>query len=87
MEFANLDLFMRAVLHAIRVMGVDHVGIGADWDGGGGLVEMPDISNLALITARLRQAGLSEADIEKVWSGNVLRLLRQAEAHAARGAR
>jgi membrane dipeptidase len=86
-EWANLDLFMRAVLHAIRVMGVDHVGIGADWDGGGGLVEMPDIANMAAITARLRQAGLSERDIEKVWSGNVLRLLRQAEAHAARTAR
>jgi membrane dipeptidase len=87
LEWADLDLFMRSVLHAIRVMGVDHVGIGADWDGGGGLVEMPDISNMAAITARLRQAGLSERDIEKVWSGNVLRLLRQAEAHAARTAR
>jgi membrane dipeptidase len=82
-EFADLDLFMRAVLHAIRVMGVDHVGIGADWDGGGGLTDMPDISRLAAITARLRQAGLSDADIEKIWSGNVLRLMRQAEQHAA----
>lgn len=81
--FADLDLFMRAVLHAIRVMGVDHVGIGADWDGGGGLSDMPDISLLPAITARLRQAGYSEADIEKIWSGNVLRLLRQAERHAA----
>jgi membrane dipeptidase len=81
---ADLDLFMKAVLHAIEVMGVDHVGIGADWDGGGGLSDMEDISNLAAITARLRQAGLSEADIEKIWSGNVLRLLRQAEAQAQR---
>ena len=35
------------------------------------------------ITARLRQAGYSDVDIEKIWSGNVLRLLRQAEQHAA----
>lgn len=79
---ADLDQFVKATLHAIEVMGVDHVGMGADWDGGGGLSDMPDISNLAAITARLRQAGLSEADIEKIWSGNVLRLLRQAEAFA-----
>ncbi len=81
--FADLDLFMKSLLHAIEVMGVDHVGLGADWDGGGGLSDMPDISLLPAITARLRQAGLSEADIQKIWSGNVLRLLRHAERHAA----
>ena len=81
---ADLDLFMKATLHAIEVMGVDHVGIGADWDGGGGLADMEDISNLSAITGRLRAAGFSAADIEKIWSGNVLRLLRQAEARAQR---
>jgi membrane dipeptidase len=80
---ASLDLFMKSLLHAVKVMGVDHVGIGADWDGGGGLTDMKDISGLPMITARLRQAGYSEADIEKIWSGNTLRLLRQAERHAA----
>jgi membrane dipeptidase len=82
-RFATTDEFMRALLHAIKVMGVDHVGIGADWDGGGGLTDMKDIAGLPAITARLRRAGYSEADIEKIWSGNVLRLLRQAERHAA----
>jgi membrane dipeptidase len=86
-SFANLDIFMRSVLHAIKVMGVDHVGIGADWDGGGGLTDMKDISGLAAITARLRQAGYSDADIAKIWSGNQLRLLRAAERHAASAAR
>jgi membrane dipeptidase len=84
--FASLDIFMKSLLHAIKVMGVDHVGIGADWDGGGGLSDMKDISGLPMITVRLRQAGFSSADIEKIWSGNTLRLLRQAERHAA-GAR
>ena len=83
-SWANLDTFMRSMLHAIKVMGVDHVGLGADWDGGGGLTDMKDISGLPAITARLRQAGYSEADIEKIWSGNVLRLMRQAERHAAK---
>jgi membrane dipeptidase len=80
---ADFETFMRSVLHAIRVMGVDHVGMGADWDGGGGLRDMMDITGIARITARLRQAGLSDRDIEKIWSGNTLRLLRQAERHAA----
>jgi membrane dipeptidase len=81
---ANLDLFMRSLLHAIKVMGVDHVGIGADWDGGGGLSDMKDIEGLAAITARLRAAGFSEGDIQKIWAGNTLRLLRAAETGAGR---
>jgi membrane dipeptidase len=83
-QMATVDVFMRALLHAIKVMGVDHVGIGADWDGGGGLQGMMDIQGLPTITARLRQAGYSHQDIEKIWSGNTLRLLREAERHAAR---
>lgn len=81
---ADFDTFMKSVLHAIRVMGVDHVGLGADWDGGGGVPGMEDVSQLPKITARLRKEGYSDADIEKIWSGNVLRLLRQAEQYAAR---
>ncbi len=83
-EFADLDLFMRSLLHAIRVMGVDHVGIGADWDGGGGLTDMKDIEGLPAITARLRAAGFGEADIQKIWAGNTLRLLRLAEQRAGK---
>ncbi|HEX8215792.1 MAG TPA: dipeptidase [Allosphingosinicella sp.] len=79
---ADFELFMKSMLHAIKVMGVDHVGLGYDWDGGGGLQGMEDVSQLAKITARLRREGLSDSDIEKIWSGNVLRLLRQAEQYA-----
>ena len=81
---ATFDMFMASLLHAIEVMGVDHVGIGCDWDGGGGVIGMEDIAGLPRITARLRQAGYSDSDIEKIWSGNVLRLLRQAEDYAAK---
>ncbi|WP_084445702.1 dipeptidase [Sphingomonas sp. TDK1] len=76
---ADFELFMRSLLHAIQVMGVDHVGIGADWDGGGGVRGMEDITALPRITARLRKAGYSNADIEKIWSGNLLRVLQAAE--------
>ncbi len=76
---ADFELFMKSLLHAIAVMGVDHVGIGADWDGGGGVRGMEDITALPKITARLRREGFKDADIEKIWSGNVLRVLKAAE--------
>ncbi len=81
---ADFDLFMKSLLHCIAVMGVDHVGIGADWDGGGGVRGMEDITALPKVTARLRREGFSDADIEKIWSGNVLRVLKQAEDWAAK---
>ena len=80
---ADFDLYMRSLLHAIRVMGVDHVGLGADWDGGGGVIGMEDITALPRITGALRRAGLSEADIAKVMGGNLLRVMRQVQAAAA----
>src|SRR6185436_13862812 len=80
---ADFDLYMRSLLHAIQVMGVDHVGLGADWDGGGGVIGMEDIAALPRISARLRREGLSEADIAKVMGGNVLRVLRQVQVGAA----
>jgi membrane dipeptidase len=79
---ADFDLYMRSMLHAIRVMGVDHVGLGADWDGGGGVVGMEDIAALPRISARLRREGFSEADIAKVMGGNLLRVMRQVQAGA-----
>jgi membrane dipeptidase len=81
---ADFDLYMRSLLHAVAVMGVDHVGLGADWDGGGGVIGMEDIRALPRITARLRREGMSAADIARIMGGNVLRVLRQVQAGAAR---
>ena len=80
---ADFDLYMRSMLHAIRVMGVDHVGLGADWDGGGGVIGMEDVTALPRISARLRREGFSDADIAKVMGGNLLRVMRQVQAGAA----
>jgi membrane dipeptidase len=79
---ADFEDFMAAVLHVIKVAGVDNVCFGADWDGGGGLAGIEDISALPKVTERLREAGYSEADLQKMWSGNVLRILEAAQAHA-----
>jgi membrane dipeptidase len=80
----TFEHFMANLLHSIKIMGVDHVGLGADWDGGGGVIGMEDVTYLPQITARLRRAGYSEADIGKIMSGNMLRLLREAERFASR---
>ncbi len=79
----SFDDFMKHMLHALEVVGPDHVGIGADWDGGGGVVGMEDVVDLPRITAALIKAGYSEADVQKIWSGNVLRVLAAAEAGKA----
>jgi membrane dipeptidase len=83
---ATFDTFMASMLHAVRVMGADHVGLGADWDGGGGVQGLEDISLLPRVTARLRREGMSEADIAKIMGGNLMRVMRQAEAYAAQQA-
>jgi membrane dipeptidase len=82
---ADFERFMAALLHVIEVAGIDHVCIGADWDGGGGIAGFADISALPEVTARLIAAGYSDAAIAKLWSGNILRLLSRAQAAATAG--
>jgi membrane dipeptidase len=81
---ATFEDFMKHVLHALKVVGPDHVGFGADWDGGGGVIGMEDVADYPKITARLLAEGYTEADCAKIWSGNTLRLLRAAEDYAKR---
>ncbi|MEM5518223.1 dipeptidase [Henriciella sp. AS95] len=77
---STFEKFMEQVLYSLELVGPDHVGMGADWDGGGGVKGMIDITFLPKVTAALLEAGYSEEDIQKFWSGNMLRLLREAEA-------
>jgi membrane dipeptidase len=57
------------------VAGIDHVGIGCDFDGGGGVTGLNDVSEYPALTARLLARGWSEADLGKLWGVNTLRLL------------
>lgn len=79
---ATFDDVMANLLHALKVAGVDHVGIGLDWDGGGGAAGLEDVTDLPRITAALLNAGYSRADVAKIWSGNVLRVVAAAESAA-----
>jgi membrane dipeptidase len=76
---ATFDDYMAHMLHALKLVGPEHVGVGADWDGGGGVTGMEDCASNWKITARLLKEGYDETAIQKIWSGNALRVLRAAE--------
>ena len=80
---ATFDDVMKHLLHAIEVAGIDHVGISGDFDGGGGVDGFDDITDYPKITAALLAHGFSAADIGKVWGGNALRVVEQAQALAS----
>ena len=80
---ATFEDFMNHMLHALKTVGPEHVGVGADWDGGGGVTGMADCASNWKITARLLKEGYKEADLQKIWSGNVLRVLKAAEVGRA----
>jgi membrane dipeptidase len=84
---ASIDDVMAHLLHVLKLVGPDHVGIGLDLDGGGGVTGMEDVASVREITKGLLAAGYSEQDLAKIWGGNALRLLRAAEAKAAPGSR
>ncbi len=69
--------------HAVNLIGIDHVGISSDFDGGGGIVGWADASQTPNVTRELVERGYSEEDIAKLWGGNLLRVWRQTEAVAA----
>lgn len=68
--------------HAIQIMGIDHVGIGTDFDGDGGVKGMADASELINFTIHLLLRKYSERDISKIWGGNWLRVMAQVQAQA-----
>lgn len=66
--------------HIVEVAGIDHVGIGTDFDGGGGLEDCFDASELGNITLELVKRGYTEDDIRKIWGGNFMRVFAEVEA-------
>jgi membrane dipeptidase len=68
--------------HVVKLVGVDFVGIGSDFDGGGGLADCPDVASFPKITDELVRRGYKEKDIKKIWGGNFLRVFRAVEKTA-----
>jgi membrane dipeptidase len=69
--------------YAVKLIGVDHVGISSDFDGGGGVEGWSQASETFNVTLELVRRGYTEQQIEKMWSGNLLRVMRQVEQVAA----
>jgi membrane dipeptidase len=69
--------------HVVQVIGIDYVGIGTDFDGGGRVNGCSTAAELKNITIEMLRRGYSKTDITKVWSGNIMRVLRKAEETAA----
>jgi microsomal dipeptidase-like Zn-dependent dipeptidase len=76
---ATLDDFLRHLYHAIDVAGIDHVGIGTDFDGDGKVIGCSDASQLRNVTRELLRKGFTVEDIEKIWGGNWMRVLRNVQ--------
>jgi membrane dipeptidase len=79
---ATVKDYVDHIDHAVRVAGIDHVGIGTDFDGGGGVTGFSNHAEALNVTTELVRRGYSEDDIRKIWGGNLLRLWRRVEAVA-----
>ena len=80
---ANVQTYVDHIDHVVGLIGIDHVGIGTDFDGGGGIDGFNDASEAMNVTAELIRRGYSDDDIRKIWGGNFMRVLREVEEVAA----
>lgn len=71
----TMDDYIRHIEHAAKVAGIEHVGIGCDFDGGGGFPGLSSVADYPAITAALLARGWSESALTKLWGGNTFRLL------------
>ena len=77
---ATLADFIAHLEHAIEVAGIDHVGIGTDFDGDGAVIGCSNAAQLLNVTRELLRRGYSESDIEKIWGANWLRVMSEVQA-------
>ena len=76
---ATLELFVDHIDYAVDLIGIDHVGISSDFGGGGGIAGWSNATETFNVTLELVRRGYSEDSIRKIWGGNVLRILEEAE--------
>jgi membrane dipeptidase len=76
---ATVKDFVDHIDYAVKLIGIDHVGISSDFDGGGGVAGWNDASETFNVTVELVRRGYTEDQITKLWSGNLLRVMEQVE--------
>jgi membrane dipeptidase len=83
-ELASVSDLVDHIDHVVEEVGIDHVGIGTDFDGGGALEDCYDVSQLGNITVELVRRGYTEEEIEKIWGGNFMRVFKKVEELASK---
>ncbi len=78
-KLASVSNLVDHIDHIVKIAGIDHVGIGSDFDGGGGLKDCFDVSEMGNITLELVKRGYSEEDIIKIWGGNFMRVFKEVQ--------
>jgi membrane dipeptidase len=78
-KLASVSDMVDHIDHMVEVAGINHVGIGTDFDGGGGLSDCQDVSQMGNITLELVKRGYSEEDIRKIWGGNIMRVMKEVQ--------
>ena len=81
---ASVRDFVTHIDYLVGLIGIDHVGISSDFDGGGGVEGWNDASETFNVTLELARRGYTEEQIAKLWSGNLLRVMREVETVAGR---
>ena len=81
---ATIDTMIDHIDYIVKRIGIDHVGIGTDFNHGSGIEGYDDASASFAVTLGLVRRGYAAEDIKKIWGGNFLRVMRQAEAAAAK---
>ncbi len=76
-ELASVKDLVDHIDYVVKLIGINHVGIGTDFDGGGGIEGCSDVSEMPHITEELLRRGYSEEDIRKIWGGNLMRVFRK----------
>lgn len=76
-DLATVADYVDHIDHIVDLVGIEYVGIGMDLDGGGGLADCYDISEIKNITVELVKRGYTEEDIVKIWSGNFMRVFSE----------
>ncbi|MGH7929565.1 MAG: membrane dipeptidase, partial [Candidatus Binatia bacterium] len=79
---ATVEDFVNHIDYAVKLLGIDHVGIASDFDGGGGLTGWNDASETFNVTLELARRGYDEGQIEKLWGSNLLRVMDEVQRRA-----
>jgi membrane dipeptidase len=82
-KLATVQDMVDHIDHIVKVIGIDYVGIGTDFDGGGDLSGCRDVSQMGNVTLELVHRGYSEKDIKKIWGGNFMRVFREVRKSAS----